>query len=110
MLRGKSRALPVLSLHRVMGQGILLSFSQRAIEILRSMTKLSTLSWYLLSLSYFFLKHFYDRLRKQGRKAVKCAFHFRDRGKNAWLRQIFQCKVNTFISNFSVNIFSLKCS
>ena len=85
-------------------------FLQRAIKILRSITKLSTLSWYFRSLSDFFLKHFHDGLRKQGRKAVKRAFHFLDRGKNAWLYQIFECKVNTVISNFSVNIFSLKCS
>ena len=45
-------------------------------------------------------KHFHDGLRKQGRKIVKGAFHFRDRGKNAWLYQIFECKVNTFILNF----------
>ena len=46
------------------------------------------------------LKHFHDGLRKQGRKIVKRAFHFCDRGKNAWLYQIFEYKVNTFISNF----------
>ena len=85
VLRDKSHALPVLSLHRVMGYGTPPSFSQCAIEILRSITKLPTLSWYFLSLSDFFLKHFYDGLRKQDRKAVKSAFHFRDRGKNARL-------------------------
>ena len=42
------------------------------------------------------LKHFHDGLRKQGRKIVKGAFHFRDRG----FYQIFECKVNTFIWNF----------
>ena len=43
-------ALPASSLHRVMGQGTPLSFSQLAIEILRSTTELSSLSWYFLSL------------------------------------------------------------
>ena len=91
-------------------RGLPLSFSQRATEILRFLAKVSTLSSYFLSLSDFFLKHFHDGLRRQGRKAVKRAFHFLDIGKNAWLYQIFECKVNTVISNFSVNIFSLKCS
>ena len=36
-------------------RGLPFSFLQRAIEILRSITKLSTLSWYFLSISDFFL-------------------------------------------------------
>ena len=46
----------------------------------------------------------------QGRKALKRAFHFRDRSKNAWLNQICEYKVNTFIWSSSVNNLSFKCS
>ena len=53
MTRDKSHALSVSSLHRVMGQGTPLSFSQRATEILLSLAKVSTLSSYFLSLSDF---------------------------------------------------------
>ena len=103
--------LPASSLHRVIGtaSGLPLSW-QRALEILRSKTKLSSLSCHFLSLSNFLLNHCHNGLRKQGRKTVKRAFHYPDRGKNAWFYQIFQYRVNTVISSFSVNIFSFKFS
>ena len=68
-------------------------------------------SFLVLSQSWWLsLKHFNDGLRKQGRKTVKRAFHFLDRGKNAWLNQIFKYKVSTVILSFSVNIFSFEYS
>ena len=85
VLRDKSHALPVSSLHRVMGQGTPpfvstihnwdSSFYNKAFD------SLGTFSVLVI----FFLKRFHDGLRMQGRKAFKRAFHFRDRGKNAWL-------------------------
>ena len=92
-------AFPALSLHRVMGQGTPpVIFLARYCD--SSFCDLVYESFLVLSLKYF-----HNRLRKQGRKTVKRALHFIDRGIN----QIFEYQVNTFTSSFSVNIFSFKC-